>query len=65
MEPTRPPLAVDHLESEPHRRPGPLRRLLALGASGGLAIVTGAVAATVIAFGIAWAVTTLTSLLKR
>jgi hypothetical protein len=65
MEPARAPIAVDHLPSEPYRRPGPIRRVLALAASGGLAIVTGAVAATVIAFGVAWAVTTLTSLLKR
>jgi hypothetical protein len=64
MSPTRPPIAVEHLPGGTYRRPGPVRRILALGASGGLAIVTGAVAATVIAFGAAWAVTTLTNLLK-
>ena len=43
----------------------PIRRVLAALASGGLAIVTGAVAATVVAFGVAWTVVRLTSLLKR
>jgi hypothetical protein len=34
-------------------------------ASGGLAVITGAIAATVVAFGVAWTVVRLTSLLKR
>jgi hypothetical protein len=34
-------------------------------ASGALAVITGAIAATVVAFGVAWTVVRLTSLLKR
>ena len=63
--PDRDAVEVVHEPAEAYRRPGPVRRVLALGASGGLAIVTGAVAAIVISFAAAWAVTTVTSLLKR
>jgi hypothetical protein len=38
---------------------------MAAATSGGLAIVTGAIAATVVSFGVAWTVLQLTSLLKR
>ena len=61
----RQPILVDHDPAPLYRRPGPIRRVLAALASGGLAIVTGAVAATVLAFGVAWTVVRLTSLLKR
>jgi hypothetical protein len=61
----RQPIPVDHDPAPLYRRPGPIRRILAALASGGLAIVTGAVAATVVAFGVAWTVVRLTSLLKR
>jgi hypothetical protein len=60
----RPEIEVVHEPVDRYRRPGPLRRVLALGASGGLAVVTGAVIAIVTAFAVSWAVITLTSLLK-
>ncbi|MGH9134477.1 MAG: hypothetical protein ACRDZZ_11105 [Ilumatobacteraceae bacterium] len=59
------PILVDHEPVPLYRRPGPIRRLLAAVASGGLALVTGAIAATVVSFGVAWTVVRLTSLLKR
>jgi hypothetical protein len=61
----RRPIPVDHEPAPLYRRPGPIRWVLAAAASSGLAIVTGAVAATVVAFGVAWTVVELTSLLKR
>jgi ABC-type phosphate/phosphonate transport system permease subunit len=48
-----------------YKRPNVLRRLWALIASSGIAIVTGAVLAIVLSFGLAYAVTTLTDLLKQ
>ena len=60
-----PDAEVEHQPAPLDRRPGPIRRLLVAVAATGLALVTGAVAATVLAFGVAWAVITLTSLLKR
>ena len=44
---------------------GLVRRLWALVASSGLALVIGAVIATIAAFSLAWIVTTLTDLLKQ
>jgi hypothetical protein len=41
------------------------RKLWAIVASGGLAVVTGAVLAIVLSFGVAWTVTTLTDMLGR
>jgi hypothetical protein len=61
----RQPIAVDHEPAALYRRPGPIRRVLAAAATGGLAIVSGAIAATVVSFGVAWTVIRLTSLLKR
>ena len=58
-------IAVDHDPAPLYRRPGPIRRILAAIASGGLAVVTGAIAATVLSFGVAWTVVRLTSLLKK
>lgn len=48
-----------------YRRPGPLRRLWAVVAGSGLAVVIGAVLAIVTAFASAWIVITLTDLLKQ
>jgi hypothetical protein len=48
-----------------YKRPGLLRRLWALVASSGLAIVIGAIVAILVAFGTAALVTTLTELLKQ
>ena len=61
----RPEVAVEHEPVDRYHRPGPVRRVLALGATGGLAVVTGAVIAIVTAFAVSWAVVTLTDLLKR
>jgi hypothetical protein len=48
-----------------YKRPGPIRRLWAIVAGSGIAIVVGAVLATIVAFGLAYLVTTLTDLLKQ
>jgi ABC-type nitrate/sulfonate/bicarbonate transport system permease component len=65
LEPDRVPHEVVHVVTEPYRPAGPMRRLWAALASTGLVIVLGAVVATVIAFGVAIVVTTLTELLRR
>ena len=59
-----PGVVVDQLDTPEYRRPGLVRRILAAVASGGIAILFGAVAAIVVAFGVAMAVTWLTDLLK-
>ena len=59
-----PGVLVDQLDTPEYRRPGVVRRVLAAIASGGIAILFGAVAAIVVAFGVAMAVTWLTDLLK-
>ena len=61
----RRPTPVDHQSAPLYRRPGPIRRVWAAVASAGLAVVAGAIAATVLSFGVAWTVVRLTSLLKR
>lgn len=48
-----------------YRRPNVLRRIWAIVASSGLAVIIGAVLAIVVAFGLAYAVVTLTDLLKQ
>jgi hypothetical protein len=58
-------IVVEHFDTLPYRRPGPIRRLLALAASGGIAIFTGVVAAIIVSFGIAIAVIWLTNLLQQ
>ena len=62
--PRRVPFEVVASAAPPYHAAGPLRRVWAVVASSGLAIVIGAVLATVTAFSLAWAVTTLTDLLK-
>lgn len=47
------------------RRAGPWKRVWAVGASGALAVWLGAVVATVLGFGLAWAVITFTHMLKK
>ena len=49
----------------PYRRAGPIRRLLALAASGGIGLLTGVLAAIILAFSIATAVIWLTNLLQQ
>jgi hypothetical protein len=60
-----PGVVVDHLDTPEYRRPGAVRRVLAAGASGGIAILFGAVTAIVVSFGIAIAVIWLTDLLGQ
>jgi hypothetical protein len=62
--PRRVPHTVEAGVAPPYHAAGPLRRVWAVVASSGLALVIGAVLATVTAFSLAWAVTTLTELLK-
>ncbi len=63
--PRRVPFEVTQGIARPYHAAGPLRRVWAAVASSGLAVVIGAVFATVIAFSLAWMVVTLTDLLKR
>jgi ABC-type nitrate/sulfonate/bicarbonate transport system permease component len=62
--PRRIPHQVQAAAAPSYHAAGPLRRVWAVVASSGLAIVIGAVLATVIAFSLAYAVTTLTDLLR-
>jgi hypothetical protein len=59
------PIGVAETTVPLYRRPNVLRRIWAVVASSGLAIVTGAVLAIVIAFALSYAVITLTDLLKQ
>lgn len=63
--PRRVPYEVTEAVAPPYHSARLLRRVWAVVASSGLAVVTGAVIATVTAFSLAWIVTTLTDLLKR
>jgi hypothetical protein len=63
--PRRVPYQVREVVAPPYQAAGALRRVWAVVASSGLAIVIGAVLATVTAFSLAWIVTTLTDLLKQ
>jgi hypothetical protein len=63
--PRRVPVEITHGVARPYHSAGPLRRVWAAVASGGLAVVIGAVVATVTGFGLAWMVITLTDLLKK
>lgn len=56
---------VERLAPVPYRRPGPIRRILAGVATGGLSIVIGAVTAVIIAFASIYLVVTVTGLLDR
>lgn len=55
---------VDHIDAPVYRRPGPIRRILALGASGGIGILIGVLSAILISFTVAFAVIWLTNLLQ-
>jgi hypothetical protein len=63
--PRRVPFEVRESVAPPYHPAGALRRVWAVVASSGLAIVIGAVIATITAFSVAWVVTTLTDLLKQ
>jgi hypothetical protein len=56
---------VDHLDTPAYRRPGVVRRILALVTSGGLAVLIGVLAAIITAFGVAVAVIWMTNLLRQ
>ncbi len=58
-------VVVDHFDAPPYRRPGVVRRVLALLASGGIGILTGVILAIVTSFAIAIAVIRLTNLLQQ
>ena len=49
----------------PYKRPGPIRRVLALAASGGIGVLTGVLTAIILSFSIAIAVIWLTNLLQQ
>ncbi len=57
--------AVEHHDAPLYRRPGPIRRVLAAAASGGIAVLTGVLSAIVIAFALAFAIIWLTDLLQQ
>ena len=48
-----------------YRRPGIIRRVLALAASSGIAVLIGVLSAIVTAFAVAWAVIWMTNLLQQ
>lgn len=56
-------ISVDHFDTPTYRRPGIIRRLFALVASGGIGILTGVLVAIVTSFVIAIAVIWMTNLL--
>ena len=58
-------VVVDHIDTPAYRRPGVVRRILALVTSGGLAVLIGVLAAIITAFGIAVAVIWMTNLLQQ
>ena len=60
----RVPIGIAEATVPLYKRPNPLRRVWAAVASAGIGIVIGVVAAIIIAFGSAYAVVTLTDLLK-
>ncbi len=59
------PIGIAETPATLYKRPGILRRIWAVIAGSGLAVVIGVVLATVTAFGLAWIVTTMTDLLKQ
>lgn len=58
-------IPVEHHPVPLYRAPGPIRRVLALGASGAIAVLVGVLNAIVIAFAVALSVIWLTNLLER
>lgn len=59
------PIPIAETTTSLYKRPGPLRRVWAVVAGSGLAIVMGAILAITIAFAIGWLVITLTDLLQQ
>lgn len=56
---------VDHYDTPQYRRPGIIRRVLALAASGGIGVLSGVLLAIVTSFAIAISVIWLTNLLQQ
>jgi hypothetical protein len=56
---------VEHHDTPVYRRPGPIRRVLAAAASGGIGVLTGILLAIVTSFAVATAVIWMTNLLER
>lgn len=59
------PIGVAETTAPLYRRPGPIRRIWAIVAGSGLAVVIGALIAVVVSFGVAAIVITMTDLLKQ
>lgn len=59
------PIGIAETTVPLYKRPNVLRRIWAVVATSGIAVVLGAVLATLVAFGTAFVVTTLTDLLKQ
>ncbi len=59
------PIGIAEASVPLYKRAGPLRKLWAVVAGSGIAIVIGAVLAITVSFGLAFVVTTLTDLLKQ
>ncbi len=59
------PIGIAETTTPLYKRPGLLRRVWSIVASSAIAVVMGAVVATVTAFGLAYIVITLTDLLKQ
>ena len=59
------PIGIAETVTPLYKRPGPLRRVWSIVATSGIAVVMGAVLATITAFGLAYIVITLTDLLKQ
>lgn len=58
-------IAVEHDPGRPYRRPGPIRRLMALAGSGAIGILVGVLVAIITAYAIAFAVIRLSDLLQQ
>lgn len=58
-------IVVDHVDAPIYRRPGIIRRILALATSGGIAVLIGVLSAIITAFAVAWAVIWMTNLLQQ
>lgn len=65
LKPPRAGIGVTELAAPSYRRTPIWRRVWALGSTGFLTILTGAVIAVVVAYAVSWIVTTLSELLKN
>lgn len=56
---------VEQQPAPAHRTPGPLRRVIAVGALGGISVLTGTIIAIILGYAAVWAVVELTDLLTQ